>query len=517
MTELLWILTCLPLALTAVSTLPAPINVKVTVDQLGYVLRWEPGVGTPNGTSFNVYTYRWVSPGGVFEWKPLQAAVENSADDSVFVLRDSHPERKPEDFEEFHFRNRLTGKGEAEGGRHAANVIGSGNRTRDGRVEDSRPPNIYVFFSAAVLGPPEFSVSGCGNCLVLQVRDGPGTPSYHNEELKDLHKEMELNVRRTRDGAEVFWARPTGRRPPGKTQDTLEGLCLSAGLGTPWDSSGGAGGSDWGEGSLGFPSEAATPATRGRRWMDGWMDAVISAVLSLLVMGIIAVFALLFWTGFICLKRRPMPSVLTSISHLEEVKVSSCGDAPSSLLNVRSMAPPGAKRTSSSSEESDEESCTENSGLSSSGANYALHQGANPLSSTSSSSSSLSSASKPKPPPNRTPDSQHEVLVVIEPRPGAEQKLDSLEKRITEEEEAAVNVGQEVNLLTLTFGWPEEEEEEEEKADEEEGCPDVPDELRALAAPLVHPPQPADDAAATYCTDEDEAYDDCDYMCRQAM
>ncbi|KAI3372636.1 hypothetical protein L3Q82_023109 [Scortum barcoo] len=32
---------------------------------------------------------------------------------------------------------------------------------------------------------------------------------------------------------EVFQACPTGRRPPGKTQDTLERLCLSAGLGTP--------------------------------------------------------------------------------------------------------------------------------------------------------------------------------------------------------------------------------------------------------------------------------------------
>ncbi|KAI3360478.1 hypothetical protein L3Q82_002265 [Scortum barcoo] len=35
---------------------------------------------------------------------------------------------------------------------------------------------------------------------------------------------------------EVFQACPTGRRPRGKTQDTLERLCLSAGLGTPRDS-----------------------------------------------------------------------------------------------------------------------------------------------------------------------------------------------------------------------------------------------------------------------------------------
>ncbi|TWW67089.1 hypothetical protein D4764_02G0001300 [Takifugu flavidus] len=34
---------------------------------------------------------------------------------------------------------------------------------------------------------------------------------------------------------EVFRACPSGRRPPGKTQDTLERLSLSTGLGTPGD------------------------------------------------------------------------------------------------------------------------------------------------------------------------------------------------------------------------------------------------------------------------------------------
>ena len=53
---------------------------------------------------------------------------------------------------------------------------------------------------------------------------------------------------------EVFRARPTGRRPRGRTQDTLERLCLSAGLGTPRDPPGRAGRSSWGEGSLGFPA-----------------------------------------------------------------------------------------------------------------------------------------------------------------------------------------------------------------------------------------------------------------------
>ncbi|XP_008431024.1 protein cornichon homolog 4 isoform X1 [Poecilia reticulata] len=37
-----------------------------------------------------------------------------------------------------------------------------------------------------------------------------------------------------------------------KTQDTLEGLCISAGLGTPYDPPGGAGPRGWGKESLGL-------------------------------------------------------------------------------------------------------------------------------------------------------------------------------------------------------------------------------------------------------------------------
>ena len=50
----------------------------------------------------------------------------------------------------------------------------------------------------------------------------------------------------------------------GPTQETLEGLCLLPGLGMSRDPPGGAGGSGRGEGCLGFPTEAAAPATRTR-------------------------------------------------------------------------------------------------------------------------------------------------------------------------------------------------------------------------------------------------------------
>ncbi|MEQ2296538.1 Tetratricopeptide repeat protein 30A [Ameca splendens] len=50
----------------------------------------------------------------------------------------------------------------------------------------------------------------------------------------------------------------------GTAQDTLEGLCLSAGLGTPWAPPGGDGGGVWGEGRLGVSAESAAPATWSR-------------------------------------------------------------------------------------------------------------------------------------------------------------------------------------------------------------------------------------------------------------
>ena len=70
---------------------------------------------------------------------------------------------------------------------------------------------------------------------------------------------------------------PHHEETPRKTQDTLE--CHSAGLGTPWDPPGGAGGGVQGEGSLGVIAQTAAPTTQPqisvRKWMDGWMDGLI--------------------------------------------------------------------------------------------------------------------------------------------------------------------------------------------------------------------------------------------------
>ncbi|MEQ2181323.1 hypothetical protein GOODEAATRI_010381 [Goodea atripinnis] len=64
---------------------------------------------------------------------------------------------------------------------------------------------------------------------------------------------------------DASWTPPSGgvqstshrEEAQGTAQDTLEGQCLLAGLGTPWAHPGGAGGGVWGEGSKGVSTESA--------------------------------------------------------------------------------------------------------------------------------------------------------------------------------------------------------------------------------------------------------------------
>ncbi|MEQ2302382.1 G protein-activated inward rectifier potassium channel 1 [Ameca splendens] len=89
--------------------------------------------------------------------------------------------------------------------------------------------------------------------------------------LINTHREEPVEVARA-SIPDASWTPSSGGVPgtshrgeaQGTAQDTLEGLCLSAGLGTPWAPPGGAGGGVWGEGRLGVSAESAAPATRSR-------------------------------------------------------------------------------------------------------------------------------------------------------------------------------------------------------------------------------------------------------------
>nr|XP_019955164.1 PREDICTED: interferon alpha/beta receptor 2-like [Paralichthys olivaceus] len=56
--------------------------------------------------------------------------------------------------------------------------------------------------SDTVLGPPDVSVSGCGNCLILQIKPPVTKGLQYNLQLENLYRGVILHVRRTRDGAQ---------------------------------------------------------------------------------------------------------------------------------------------------------------------------------------------------------------------------------------------------------------------------------------------------------------------------
>ena len=69
---------------------------------------------------------------------------------------------------------------------------------------------------------------------------------------------------------EVFRVCPTGRRP-GQTQNSLQGLHIPSGLGTPRDPP--RDGVSLGRGCLGLtPGSVSQPKISERQLMDGWMD-----------------------------------------------------------------------------------------------------------------------------------------------------------------------------------------------------------------------------------------------------
>uniref|UniRef100_A0A668T5P8 Fibronectin type-III domain-containing protein n=1 Tax=Oreochromis aureus TaxID=47969 RepID=A0A668T5P8_OREAU len=210
-------------------------------------------------------------------------------------------------------------------------------------------------------------------------------------------------------------------------------------------------------------------------------DPLISGILCSFVIIIVFCIFLLIVTGFICLRRRLLPSVLTTIHHLEEAGLHD--PYIISPLNVEQTAPSAGKKGSScsSSDESDDEGETESMSASTGGA-YTQRAGTNLLSSSSSSSSSLT---QPKPPPlpssNQEPYSQRDALISTgsPSRAGLELRM-GCGGRPEEEEEKDVNLftltfsrveqeeeeeEKDVNLLTLTFGRVEQEEEEEKKSD----------------------------------------------------
>ncbi|XP_040913722.1 interferon alpha/beta receptor 2-like isoform X3 [Toxotes jaculatrix] len=153
-------------------SLPAPSNVSISSFNMEHSISFLPGPRTPSGTLFTIQVicHRKKS------WTPVRSCVDLTAGQVCNLTREFKDPYS-------HYKARV----------QAFTPTQTSSWTESGWFQP---------LSDTVLGPPHVSVSGCGNCLILQLRV-PETRGLHQDlQLMDLYRGVIFHVQRTRDGAQ---------------------------------------------------------------------------------------------------------------------------------------------------------------------------------------------------------------------------------------------------------------------------------------------------------------------------
>ncbi|XP_041663218.1 interleukin-10 receptor subunit beta-like [Cheilinus undulatus] len=451
MAALFWIITCLLTCLCAVLPemvdLPPPMDLRLTSDHFIHILGWQRGAGTPPGVTYSVSVISETET----LWR-LVPGCEAVVDPLICNLTEAFPNPSL-----FYFM-----KVRAELQMHSAETRYSGFKP----IRDT------------ILDPPLLSVAPCGRHLCAQLH----SPL---ERLRHIYEQLTYRLNVSRDNTFQFFKGPVSLSDvvfddmvlaPGRR------YCVSVCV---LDSM------ELRESNYSRPVCVDTPSTFNT-------DVLVSVLLCLLMLGAVFIVALLVVAGFICLKRRPFPSALTSLHHIEEVLIiaAPCASSFSPLYEVKTTAPPTGDKRSRSSSLSSSSSLSEGEveGATPGGGRVYLSKGGDNLSS--------SSVSTPSSPPCSSHLSPNPVTLLPHPSqalysgktgpPTGGQTMNTAEwtpKQSLEEEGG----GLDVDLHTLTFGRQEEGGEEEEE--EEEEC-----------SPIIAPPSQRE-------TDEEEEEEElCEYI-----
>ncbi|XP_040003875.1 cytokine receptor family member b2 isoform X2 [Xiphias gladius] len=309
MTALIWLLIWLPQVLSAMSELPQPVNLTLTSSHFIYMFKWQPGPGTPTGVYYNVT----INTDKGTSWLPV-AGCAHVQRPLVCNLTDAFSDPRQV------YLVQVTALLKAQ----------------------TSQPAIYPDFIPlrdTQLDLPLLRVTTCGRDLCVDLQP----PMEHRREL---YESLSYKLKIESDSAHR--AQDTKSLKRQILEDLAPGrqYCVSVRI---FDSL---------ESKESNYSQPVCAFTSGIYTADKW----ISAVFCLLVMFGVVIGGLLVFTGFICLKRRPQPLVLTSIHHIERVLIiAPCSTSLSSLMNVKpTLHSSGEKRSNQSlSDESDGESGTE--------------------------------------------------------------------------------------------------------------------------------------------------------------
>ncbi|KAL7385335.1 hypothetical protein ABVT39_019568 [Epinephelus coioides] len=158
-------------------SLPEPSNVSISSFNMEHTLSFLPGHETPSDTHFTVQILCPRKKKNM--WKPVAACSELTAGQTCNLTQTF---KDPFD----HYRARV----------QAFTSTQTSGWTESGWFQP---------LSDTVLGLPDVSVSGCGNCLVLQLR----VPSMKRfQQLRDLYRGLIFDVQRTWDGAQFRLSLP---------------------------------------------------------------------------------------------------------------------------------------------------------------------------------------------------------------------------------------------------------------------------------------------------------------------
>ncbi|KAG7467295.1 hypothetical protein MATL_G00151810 [Megalops atlanticus] len=139
----------------AMSTLPAPVNVTIESLNFEHILKWNPGAGTPPGTGYRVRYSRY--------GRKVRHLLASSA--TMLNVTDK--------FKEVTWL-------------YAVHV-----QAVNGAMTSPATARTFCPYENTVLGPPQVSLAGCGNCLVINITFPRGRAE---QSIQDIYGVFQFNI-----------------------------------------------------------------------------------------------------------------------------------------------------------------------------------------------------------------------------------------------------------------------------------------------------------------------------------
>ncbi|XP_022609602.1 interferon alpha/beta receptor 2-like isoform X4 [Seriola dumerili] len=294
MTTLFWMLIWLPQVLSAMSKVPQPVNLNLTSIHLIHMLKWQPGPETPPGVYYNVT----VNTDKGKYWVPVSGC-ERVQHPLVCNLSDVFPELRQV-------------------------YLVQVTAWLEGQASQPLTHPGFIPIKDTHMDLPLLTVIPCGRNLCVELQP----PMEH---LREAYETLDYKLKiqsNSADRAQLFKDTKSLRGQIVENLAPGRQYCVSVCFSDSLESKN----SNYSQPVCAFTSRLYSA--------DPW----ISAMLCLLVMFGVVVFGLLIFTGFICLRRRPLPLVLTSVHHVDVVLVvTPSRTSLSSLLNVKATLPSAGK------------------------------------------------------------------------------------------------------------------------------------------------------------------------------